>query len=106
MVSGQLFDTLERIARDVRGSVKPFGGIQLVLCGDFMQLPPVSRKEALSYCFEAKAWRSISITIEVARKHSLLELKHIFRQKEAEFIRILNELRIGSLSTGTVANSL
>jgi ATP-dependent DNA helicase PIF1 len=40
MVEADFFDKLEYIARNVRDSVKPFGGIQLVICGDFMQLPP------------------------------------------------------------------
>ena len=37
MLSGELFEEIERGARDVRGSRAPFGGIQLVLCGDFLQ---------------------------------------------------------------------
>ena len=39
MVEGDCFDKLEVVARAVRRSKKPFGGIQLVLCGDFLQLP-------------------------------------------------------------------
>ena len=35
------FQKLEYVARMVRGSTAPFGGIHLVLCGDFLQLPPV-----------------------------------------------------------------
>ena len=41
MVSAELFDKLEFVARGVRGSCQPFGGIQLLLCGDFFQLKPV-----------------------------------------------------------------
>ena len=43
MVDAELFDKLEYIAREVRRNQYPFGGIQLVCCGDFFQLPPVSR---------------------------------------------------------------
>lgn len=43
MVDGDLFDKLEAIAREVRGNAAPFGGIQLVLSGDFHQLPPVPK---------------------------------------------------------------
>jgi ATP-dependent DNA helicase PIF1 len=39
MIEAQYFDILEQIARRVRNSSKPFGGIQLVLVGDFLQLP-------------------------------------------------------------------
>ena len=40
MVEAEFLDKLETIARLVRKISKPFGGIQLVFCGDFMQLPP------------------------------------------------------------------
>ncbi len=38
MIEGELFDKLEAIARAVRKIEKPFGGIQLVVCGDFLQV--------------------------------------------------------------------
>ena len=41
MVDGDLFDKLEQIARTIRNNGRPFGGIQLVITGDFFQLPPV-----------------------------------------------------------------
>lgn len=43
MVDGEFFDKLEAVARAMRKNKKPFGGIQLVLCGDFLQLPPVCK---------------------------------------------------------------
>jgi ATP-dependent DNA helicase PIF1 len=54
-----LFDKPDAIARAVRDTELPFGGIQLVLSGDFFQLPLV-RKGAddgsLKFCFESKSW--------------------------------------------------
>ncbi|XP_048580160.1 ATP-dependent DNA helicase PIF1 isoform X2 [Nematostella vectensis] len=41
MLDGKLFDKLEYIACNMKNSDRPFGGIQLVLCGDFFQLPPI-----------------------------------------------------------------
>lgn len=41
MLSAELFDKLDFVAREVRGIDKPFGGVQLLLSGDFHQLPPV-----------------------------------------------------------------
>ena len=52
MVDADYFDKLEAVARAVRKSSKPFGGIQLVLCGDFLQLPPVSKDGNKKYCFQ------------------------------------------------------
>ena len=37
MISAELFNALEQMARDLRGSEQPFGGIQLILAGDFFQ---------------------------------------------------------------------
>jgi ATP-dependent DNA helicase PIF1 len=40
MIDAEFFDKLNYIAKSIRGNTQPFGGIQLILCGDFMQLPP------------------------------------------------------------------
>ncbi len=53
MIDGDFFDKLEVVARTLRRSKKPFGGIQLVICGDFLQLPPVAKDgEEKSFCFQ------------------------------------------------------
>lgn len=53
MIDAEYFDKLEAVARRVRNNRKPFGGIQLVLCGDFLQLPPVTKDgEKKQYCFQ------------------------------------------------------
>jgi len=58
MLDGELFDKLERIAQQVRKSSQPFGGIQLVLTGDFHQLPPVGKNGVVKqFAFEARSWR-------------------------------------------------
>ncbi len=41
-------DIIERVCREVRGGGEPFGGLQIVLCGDFFQLPPINREEGRS----------------------------------------------------------
>ena len=58
MLDGGLFDKLEQLARKVRRNDAPFGGLQLVLCGDFFQLPPVGlgQDPSLKFLFEAEAW--------------------------------------------------
>lgn len=53
MVDAEFFDKMEGVARAVRKSKAVFGGIQLVVCGDFLQLPPVSKEsERKQFCFE------------------------------------------------------
>ena len=56
MLNSATFAFAEEFARGIRNSVKPFGGIQVVTCGDFFQLPPVARDGAVSFAFEAGAW--------------------------------------------------
>eukprot|EP01083_Nonionella_stella_P159859 521943_1 len=94
MLDSRLYDKLETIARLIRNSSRPFGGIQLLLCGDFFQLPPVSKgSDAKHFCFEADSWRRCV--------KNVVEMKQVFRQKDNQFVSILNELRKGKCSVDT-----
>lgn len=60
LVDAAFFDTLEFIARKVRKCESPFGGIHVVIVGDFFQLPPVQQNNNIvQFCFEAKSWRQV-----------------------------------------------
>jgi ATP-dependent DNA helicase PIF1 len=54
MLEGELFAKLEALARIIRKNEEPFGGMQLILVGDFCQLPPAG-KAVSRYCFEVVA---------------------------------------------------
>jgi len=76
MVDGDLFDKLEYIARVIRGRRDvPFGGIQVVITGDFFQLPPVpcSGKVA-KFAFDADTWPTTIV-------HTI-GLTQVFRQRD------------------------
>ncbi|RWA05883.1 hypothetical protein EKO27_g9220 [Xylaria grammica] len=96
MVDGDLFDKLSQIAREIRKNGRAFGGIQLIITGDFFQLPPVpdaGKKEA-KFAFDAATWNtSIDHTIG---------LTQVFRQKDPQFAGMLNEMRLGKISDNTV----
>ena len=79
---------MEAIARYIRKSDKPFGGIQLILCGDFLQLPPVVKPgQKRQFCFQSPAWcKCISQT---------LQLDDVKRQDDSQFIDILQCIRLG-----------
>ena len=47
MLSSDLFELLDAIAKNVRANTQPFGGMQLIVCGDFSQLPPVMPKKSV-----------------------------------------------------------
>ncbi|XP_072818336.1 ATP-dependent DNA helicase PIF1 isoform X3 [Vicugna pacos] len=90
MVEADLFDKLEAVARAVRQQNKPFGGIQLIICGDFLQLPPVTKgSQPPQFCFQAKSWRRCVPVI--------LELTEVWRQADKTFISLLQAVRLGSL---------
>ncbi|EOR01180.1 hypothetical protein E3P92_01743 [Wallemia ichthyophaga] len=94
MVDGELFDKLEGLARNIRKRPEPFGNIQIVVCGDFFQLPPVSKGSAPNFCFDAESWtRVIAHTIN---------LRQVFRQRDETFINMLNEMRFGKLSDNSI----
>jgi ATP-dependent DNA helicase PIF1 len=97
MIDCVLFDKLDAIARAVRETDEPFGGIQLVLSGDFFQLPPV-RKGAddgsPKFCFESKSWSG-------AIRHTI-NLTQIYRQRDPAFTTMLNQVREGSLSPAAI----
>lgn len=94
MVDGDLFHKLNALAKLLRNDDRPFGGIQLILCGDFLQLPPVSQGVETPYCFTTNAWA------EAVNENIILT--KVFRQKgDQDLIRILNALRIGRIDRET-----
>ncbi|CAD1471384.1 unnamed protein product, partial [Heterotrigona itama] len=97
MVDGDYFDKIEAVARHIRKNERPFGGIQLILCGDFFQLPPVSKENKAKFCFQSNAWKNCI--------HFNFELQTVHRQKDPEFIKILNNIRIGRV-TDEIAEKL
>ena len=95
MMNAPLFELLEEVARFVRQNEKPFGGIQLILLGDFYQLPPVGKTEQeQKFCFESPIWTNV---IE-----KTVILREIMRQKDPVFQKILQEVRIGEPSIETI----
>ena len=88
MLTAELFEKLDYVARKVRKIDKFFGGIQLLLCGDFCQLPPVGSSE---YCFQSELFiDNIDCYL----------LDKIFRQQhDLAFQDILNGLRFGVLTS-------
>ena len=60
MLDGRFFDKLEAVSRRIRGDESCFGGIQVIACGDFFQLPPVGLgKNGVVYCFESECWNTV-----------------------------------------------
>lgn len=94
MVSPEIFSTIDKIVRAFKDKNKPFGGIQVILSGDFFQLPPISK----TLTNKKFAWQSLSWK-ELDLQTCYLEKK--YRQDDDKLIFILDEIRSGNISNKT-----
>lgn len=95
MISSELFDKLVIIAREVRKKADGFGGMQLLVCGDFAQLPPITpydRKHEVGMAFEAKYWEEC-LDVKIG-------LQQPFRQNDTKFFLALLCVRLGVVEEG------
>ena len=94
MMSEKIFELLDEIGKRTRYSFLPFGGIQVIFCGDFFQLPPVGtfgEPDTERFCFESPLWlKTFPLTNHI-------ELETIFRQNDPIYIKILSQIRRGNL---------
>lgn len=97
MVRADLLDAVDDVLQRIRRCTDPFGGVQMLLIGDIRQLPPVARNEdweLLSayydtpYFFSSRALRRSG--------YLTVELRHVFRQQDPDFLEILENLRTGT----------
>jgi len=91
MLPGRQLDFVEFLFRQLRGRDEPFGGVQVIAVGDFLQLPPVRKSEAEPYdwAFLSAAW--------VSAEFKTVVLDTVRRQDEASFVRALGEFRQGHI---------
>ena len=99
MVRADLLDGIDQVMRRYKNRNKVFGGAQVLMIGDLQQLAPVVKPNEWSllqqhyntvYFFSSKAYQEANVVS--------IELKHIYRQKNESFIKILNEIRTDTLS--------
>ena len=99
MVRADILDAIDETLRKYKNRYKPFGGVQLLMIGDLQQLAPVVKQEEMyllspyyksMYFFNSKGLQDANMIT--------VELKHIYRQDDNVFIKILNEIRNDVLS--------
>ncbi len=106
MLSAQTMAMIDEVCREVRNLEKPFGGLQIVLVGDFFQLPPIARRETengtrlafenapqdprVQFAYHSPSW--------AAAKPIVCYLTEQHRQEDATFLDILSALRNGSFN--------
>ena len=87
MLHPWMFDLLEESARHIRDRPNEFfGGIQVILTGDFLQLPCVKSSK---FCFESESWEKL------IPPNKVLILTEIARQEDSLFRTILDKIRLG-----------
>ncbi|HVY85831.1 MAG TPA: DEAD/DEAH box helicase [Caulobacterales bacterium] len=95
MLRADVLDAMDKHLKTARKSARPFGGVQMLLVGDFYQLPPVVRGEegrlledagyASPYAFSAHVLKDAIV--------SAVELREVFRQTDQDFIALLSAIR-------------
>lgn len=91
MLHDYRLDMVDQVAREVRADPTPFGGLQVVLSGDFYQLPPVNREDSRqgSFVTNAQAWEELDPVV--------CYLEEQYRQDDDELLAILTALRENDL---------
>jgi ATP-dependent exoDNAse (exonuclease V) alpha subunit len=85
-------DMIDRVLKHIKKNTEPFGGMQVILCGDFFQLPPVSRMGEMEakFVYHSQSWKEGNFVI--------CYLHENYRQNNDPILKILNELRDNNLS--------
>ncbi len=89
-------DLIEWICRQMKHNEKPFGGMQVILSGDFFQLPPVTRGEVVEseFAYKADCWKDAKLTVcYISEQH---------RQKDNVYLSILNKIRKNKVDVETL----
>ena len=86
MLDGRVLDMVESVCRGIKQSADPFGGMQVILVGDFFQLPPIAgRGEMSRFAFESRSWESARfMTCYLTEQH---------RQEDELLLGLLNSIR-------------
>jgi len=94
MLNAKRLDLIDRVCQAFRQDFRPFGGMQVVLCGDFFQLPPVARgAEDKRFITESEVWKNSDIKI--------CYLEEQYRQDDEKFLKVLNAIRNNSAGKET-----
>ncbi|HEY4515830.1 MAG TPA: helix-turn-helix domain-containing protein [Candidatus Paceibacterota bacterium] len=94
MLDAPTLEAADQVCRLVKRSSKPFGGLQVVLVGDFFQLPPVNRDSErgsgnVNFAFNSKTWQELNpIICYLTEQH---------RQDDVDFLSVLSAIRKNSI---------
>jgi ATP-dependent exoDNAse (exonuclease V) alpha subunit len=100
MLHPEQFDRVDLICRTARNSSAPFGGLQLICCGDFFQIPPVNG-ESEKFVIDSAAWKNADM--KICYLHEQHRQKHVDNASGDELLTILGAIRGGTVTPDIVA---
>ena len=90
MLSAGTLDMVDAVCKSVRQQSAPFGGLQVILVGDFFQLPPVSRADnEAGFAYQSRSWQSLDLIV------CYLTEQH--RQEDRAYLSLLCALRANTI---------
>lgn len=90
MLSRTAFQTICCLGMELRGNIDPFGGLQVIVAGDFLQLKPVND----GFAFESKSWNSANFqTVQLSQPH---------RFTDKTYFELLSRCRMGYLNENDI----
>ncbi len=101
MLGPNVLSMVDAVCREVRGKPEPFGGLQVVLVGDFFQLPPISRGAVMQgdtqffpdekpprFAYDSPVWKESGFLV--------CYLSEQYRQDDTRYLEVLSAIRCGT----------
>lgn len=90
MLSAGVLDSVNKVCKSFKRNPAPFGGMQVVLVGDFFQLPPISKGGLeTKFAFESASWKELNPVV--------LYLTEQYRQEDDMLLSVLDRIRRGDI---------
>lgn len=89
MLDPTLFEKIDQLFRIIRSNNRPFGGVQIIATGDFLQIAPV---KADKYCFQTEAWSNCNF-------HVAQLVRNVRQEDDAMFTECLKRMRLGDIDS-------
>jgi ATP-dependent DNA helicase PIF1 len=104
MVRADMFDFIDRLMRFAKGNDKPFGGAQVIVIGDFFQLPPVVKREEVPQLRNVGYSSPFIFSSQIFQQNfKVMVLDEVLRQKgDPDFIDLLNSARTGEVTESQI----
>jgi hypothetical protein len=96
MLSAKVLDLVNSILQAFKQNLKPFGGMQVILCGDFFQLPPIKKNnnEDNNFVVKSDIWKKMNLKV--------CYLDEQYRQDDRDFLKVLNNIRNDNVDEETI----